>query len=44
MTRPPLTVTEDTAPADIADLMETNSIKRLPVMRGRDAGRHRVAR
>jgi CBS domain-containing protein len=34
MTRLPLTVTEDTALADIADLMEKNNIKRLPVIRG----------
>jgi CBS domain-containing protein len=34
MTKSPLTVTEDTALADIADLMEKNNLKRLPVMRG----------
>jgi CBS domain-containing protein len=34
MTSSPLTVAEDTTLADIADLMENNNIKRLPVMRG----------
>ena len=34
MTGSPLTVTEDTPLADIADLMEKNNVKRLPVMRG----------
>jgi CBS domain-containing protein len=34
MTKSPLTVTEDTALAEIADLMEKNNLKRLPVMRG----------
>jgi CBS domain-containing protein len=33
MTGSPLTVTEDTPLADIADLMEKNNVKRLPVMR-----------
>ncbi|MCL2713050.1 MAG: CBS domain-containing protein [Alphaproteobacteria bacterium] len=33
MTQTPLTITEDTAVTDIADLMERNNIKRLPVMR-----------
>jgi len=34
MTSQPLTVTEDTPLDEIADLMEKNGIKRLPVMRG----------
>jgi CBS domain-containing protein len=34
MTTSPLTVTEDTSLAEIADLMEKNDIKRLPVVRG----------
>src|SRR5512141_1815081 len=34
MTPDPLTVTEDTPLEQIADLMEKNGIKRLPVMRG----------
>jgi CBS domain-containing protein len=34
MTKSPLTVTEETALADIADLMEKNNVKRLPVVRG----------
>jgi CBS domain-containing protein len=33
MTRDPLTVTEDTALAEIVDLMEKNNVKRLPVVR-----------
>jgi CBS domain-containing protein len=34
MTREPLSVTEDTALEEIVALMETNGVKRLPVMRG----------
>jgi len=34
MTKSPLTITEDTALAEIVQLMEKNHIKRLPVMRG----------
>ncbi len=34
MTRSPLTVTEDTALAEIVDVMEKNNVKRLPVVRG----------
>jgi CBS domain-containing protein len=34
MTPSPLTITEDTALAEIVDLMERNSVKRLPVVRG----------
>src|SRR6516164_1795528 len=34
MTPSPLTITEDTALAEIVDLMEKNNVKRLPVMRG----------
>ena len=34
MTASPLTITEDTALAEIADLMERNNVKRLPVIRG----------
>lgn len=34
MTKSPLTITEDTALAEIVDLMEKNNVKRLPVMRG----------
>jgi len=34
MTKSPLTITEDTALAEIVDLMERNNVKRLPVMRG----------
>ncbi len=34
MTTSPSTVTEDTALAEIVDLMERNNIKRVPVMRG----------
>ncbi len=34
MVKSPLTVTEDTALAEIVDLMERNNIKRVPVMRG----------
>ena len=32
MTRDPLTITEDTALAEIVDLMEKNNVKRLPVV------------
>jgi CBS domain-containing protein len=34
MTKSPLTITEDTALAEIVQLMEKNHIKRLPVIRG----------
>jgi len=34
MTKKPLTITEDTALAEIVDLMERNNVKRLPVVRG----------
>lgn len=34
MTKSPVTITEDTSLAEIAELMEKNNIKRLPVMRG----------
>jgi CBS domain-containing protein len=34
MTTSPVTITEDTALAEIADIMEQNNIKRLPVVRG----------
>jgi CBS domain-containing protein len=34
MTKSPLTITEDTALAEIVDLMEKNNVKRLPVTRG----------
>jgi CBS domain-containing protein len=34
MTPSPLTITEDTALAEIVDLMERNNVKRLPVLRG----------
>jgi len=34
MTRSPLTIAEDTALAEIVDLMEKNNVKRLPVVRG----------
>ena len=34
MTRDPLTVTEDTVLEEIVSTMETNGVKRLPVMRG----------
>jgi CBS domain-containing protein len=34
MTKSPVTVTEDTALAEIADIMEKNDIKRVPVVRG----------
>jgi CBS domain-containing protein len=34
MTRSPLTITEDTALAEIVELMEKNHVKRLPVLRG----------
>jgi CBS domain-containing protein len=34
MTKQPLTITEDTALAEIVDLMEKNNVKRLPVIRG----------
>jgi CBS domain-containing protein len=34
MTTSPVTITEDTALAEIADVMERNNVKRLPVMRG----------
>jgi len=34
MTTQPLTITEDTALAEIVDLMEKNNVKRLPVIRG----------
>jgi CBS domain-containing protein len=34
MTQDPCTVTEDTTLEDIVELMESNNIKRLPVMRG----------
>ncbi|WP_024514647.1 CBS domain-containing protein [Bradyrhizobium sp. Tv2a-2] len=34
MTKDPLTITEDTALAEIVDLMEKNNVKRLPVVRG----------
>ncbi len=33
MTKQPLTITEDTALAEIADQMEKNNVKRLPVIR-----------
>jgi CBS domain-containing protein len=33
MTKSPLTITEDTALAEIVDLMEKNNVKRLPVVR-----------
>ena len=33
MTRSPLTITEDTALAEIVELMEKNNVKRLPVIR-----------
>ena len=33
MTKKPLTITEDTAVAEIVDLMERNNVKRLPVVR-----------
>lgn len=34
MTASPVTITEDTALAEIVDLMERNNVKRLPVVRG----------
>ena len=34
MTESPVTITEDTSLADIADLMERKNVKRLPVLRG----------
>lgn len=34
MTASPVTITEDTALAEIVDLMEHNNVKRLPVVRG----------
>jgi len=34
MTTSPITITEDTALAEIVDLMERNNVKRLPVVRG----------
>lgn len=34
MTKQPLTITEDTALAEIVDLMEKNNVKRLPVIGG----------
>lgn len=34
MTASPVTITEDTALAEIVDLMERNHVKRLPVVRG----------
>ena len=34
MTKSPLTITEDTALAEIVELMEKNNVKRLPVVRG----------
>ncbi|PDT88143.1 hypothetical protein CO669_21150 [Bradyrhizobium sp. Y36] len=34
MTDSPVTITEDTALAEIVDLMERNNVKRLPVVRG----------
>jgi CBS-domain-containing membrane protein len=34
MTEFPVTITEDTSLADIADLMERKNVKRLPVLRG----------
>ncbi|MCP3477023.1 CBS domain-containing protein [Bradyrhizobium sp. CCGUVB1N3] len=34
MTTSPVTITEDTALAEIVDIMEQNNIKRLPVVRG----------
>ncbi|WP_027551003.1 CBS domain-containing protein [Bradyrhizobium sp. Cp5.3] len=34
MTTSPVTITEDTALAEIADLMERHNVKRLPVVRG----------
>ncbi len=34
MTDTPITITEDTALAEIVDLMERNNVKRLPVVRG----------
>jgi len=33
MTKSPLTITEDTALADIVEMMERNNVKRLPVVR-----------
>src|SRR5271163_4045801 len=36
MTRSPITITEDTALAEIVQLMEKNNVKRLPVMRGHE--------
>jgi len=36
MTKKPLTITEDTAVAEIVDLMERNNVKRLPVVRGHE--------
>jgi len=36
MTKKPLTITEDTALAEIVDLMERNNVKRLPVVRGHE--------
>ena len=44
MTTEPLTITEDTALEEIVELMEKNNVKRLPVMRGDQGRRHRVAR
>ena len=34
MTKSPLTISEDTALAEIVELMERNNVKRLPVLRG----------
>jgi CBS domain-containing protein len=34
MTKSPITITEDTALAEIVELMEKNHVKRLPVLRG----------
>jgi CBS domain-containing protein len=34
MTTSPITITEDTALAEIVDIMEQNNVKRLPVVRG----------
>ena len=39
-----ISVTEDTAVEDIAKLMTTHRIKRLPVMRGSERRRHRQPR
>jgi CBS domain-containing protein len=34
MTKPPLTISEDTSLAEIVEVMEKNNVKRLPVVRG----------